>query len=284
MRLPDPVTASAAARSRLEDRRRVEVRGEQELGHLLLHVGAEPGHRGELGPVGLLVQADPAAEVAGVHAQLPLDHHDVGRDQRQAPGRGILAGGVRVGRQEQLVLAEDPAGQVGEDQARLHPGDPRPDGRDDGRAGRRAALGHLLDQRVEHHAEAVDVGPDPAGPVHDGDNPVVGRAGQAGQLPDRLGDLGGQLPELGHHRPGLAQRDLRPGPDPADARRGGHVPVDHLRAAHPPTVRARTARRPAGAAPGRSRVLYPLSAAAAGQRGGHLDDLHAARSRPPLPR
>ena len=47
-----------------QDRGRVQVRGQQELGHLLLHVGPEPGHGGELGPVGLLVQADPAPEVA----------------------------------------------------------------------------------------------------------------------------------------------------------------------------------------------------------------------------
>ena len=67
--------------------------------------------------------------------------------------------------------------------------------------GPRRPLGHVLDQRLEHHPEAVHVGPDPAGPVHDGDQAVVGRAGQAGQLPDRLGDLGGQLPELGDHRP-----------------------------------------------------------------------------------
>src|SRR6201991_103025 len=36
-------------------------------------VGAHPGHRGELGAVGDLVEADPEAEVAGVGAELALD-------------------------------------------------------------------------------------------------------------------------------------------------------------------------------------------------------------------
>ena len=63
----------------------------EELRHLILHVGAEPLDRGELGPVGLLVQAHPEPEVPWLDVEVPLGGDDVGGDQQQpsdpAPGR-----------------------------------------------------------------------------------------------------------------------------------------------------------------------------------------------------
>ena len=173
-RRPDP----------LQDRRRVELGGEQELGHLALHVVAQPGHRGELQPVGLLVQAHPAAEVVRVDAELAFDHDDVRRHQGE-PARllAVDRGGLR--RQEQLVLAEHPGGQVGQDQPGLDAGDPgphrghHPAGLARGRATGRA-LAELFHQGLEHDAEPVHVGPDPPRPVHHRD-PAQG--------PSRLADI-----------------------------------------------------------------------------------------------
>jgi hypothetical protein len=177
-----------------QDRRRVEVGGQQEVGHLLLHVPAQPAHRGELGSMGLLVQAHPAAEVMRVDVKLALDHEDVRRDQGQAPGgRGVLRH-LRVGRQEQLVLAEHPSREVGEDEPGLHAGDPGPQRGHHG-PGRwdPPLLTHVVHQRVENHAEAVDVGADPARPVHDSHPPDFLGAGHPGDLPHRLGDRRSKL-------------------------------------------------------------------------------------------
>ena len=122
-----------------------------------------------------------------------------------------------------------------------------------------------------------DVGPDPAGPVHDRDQAVIVAAGQAGQLPHRLGHLGGQQAQLSDDLPGLGHGDLRARPDPPDAGRGGHVPVDHLRAAHTPTVRGLGQRflalTPARTAAGK--WASAGAAAAAGQGGSHPGDLGA---------
>ena len=107
----------------LQDRRRVELGGEQELGHLALHVVPQPGHRGELEPVSLLVQAHPAPEVVRVDAELAFDHDDVGGHQGE-PARLLTVARSGFRRQEQLVLAEHPGGQVGQDQPGLDAGDP----------------------------------------------------------------------------------------------------------------------------------------------------------------
>jgi hypothetical protein len=227
-----------------EDGRRVQVGGEQELAHLLLDVAAQPGHRGELGPVSLLVQAHPPAEVVRVDPEFALDHHDVRRDQGQPAGRRDAVGRAGVRRQEKLVLAEDPAGQIGEDQPGLDAGDPGSHRRDDRSARGVAPLPQVLSQWVEHDPEAVHVGPDPARPVHDGDPAaaVLAGSGHAGDRPDRLGHLVSEGTEFRDHRPRLTQADLGSWPCPPDPSRDGHVPIDHLPAAHPSTVRARGAR------------------------------------------
>ena len=73
--------------SRSRQRRRVEVGRVDERAQLAHQVVAQPRHRGELHPVGLLVQAHPEPEVARVDVQLPLGLHDVGRDEQQPAGR-----------------------------------------------------------------------------------------------------------------------------------------------------------------------------------------------------
>ena len=197
------VTAAHRARHRvggrpqpLQDRRRVKLGGEQELGHLALHVVPQPRDRGELEPVRLLVQAYPAPEIMGVDAELAFDHDDVGRHQGE-PARLLAVHRRCLGRQEELVLAEHPGGQVGQDQPGLDAGDPRShrghhrSGRPGpGPAGARAgsAFLQLLDQGLEDDAEAIHVRPDPAGPVHHRDSPerAVTSGRHSGDLVNRL--------------------------------------------------------------------------------------------------
>ena len=70
-------------RSRSSDVLAAGLRGVDEGLHLAEEVAAHPRHRGELGAVGDLVQADPEPEVARVGAELALDLDDVRRDQQQ---------------------------------------------------------------------------------------------------------------------------------------------------------------------------------------------------------
>ena len=79
-------------------------------------VVGEPGHRTELHPVRLLVQAHPEPEVVRRDGEGALGGDDVGGDEQQ-PARGAL------GPRERLELAEDLAGQERQDTAELHRGD-----------------------------------------------------------------------------------------------------------------------------------------------------------------
>ena len=72
----------------VSQRLRVEVGHLGKGGELGLQVAAQPGHGGELQPVGLLVQADPHPEIAGRDIELLLDLGDVGSDQQQAAPAG----------------------------------------------------------------------------------------------------------------------------------------------------------------------------------------------------
>ena len=109
-RRPARPRRGAAARAMLV----AALRGVDERLHLAEEVAAHPRHRGELRAVGDLVQADPEPEVARVGAELALHLDDVRRDQQQL---------ARVGG-EDLVLPEHPPGQVRQDRAGLHAGDP----------------------------------------------------------------------------------------------------------------------------------------------------------------
>ena len=89
------------------------LHGLGELADLGEQVVAHPGHRGELHPVGLLVQAHPQPEVGGVGLELALDVDDVGRDEQEAAGRVV----------ERVELAEDLAAEEAEQPAHLGAGD-----------------------------------------------------------------------------------------------------------------------------------------------------------------
>ena len=182
-------------------------------------VVGHPRHRGELHPVGLLVQADPEPEVVRVGVQLALDVHDVGRHEQQPP---LLAGLLVEG----VELAEHLRAEEAEHRAELDAGDPRAD-RLGHRPGRALLLLQLVDQRRDHRGEAVGVGLDPARTVDDQHGRGALAGDQAGVLADqRRGPLGPGAQLLdGVDRLGPA--DLRtladePGPHP-----DGEVPVDH---------------------------------------------------------
>ena len=89
--------------------------------HLRAQVVGHPRHRGELHPVGLLVQAHPEPEVVRVGAELALDVDDVGRHQQQP---AVLAGTFVEG----VELAEHLRAEEAQHRAQLGAGDPRADG------------------------------------------------------------------------------------------------------------------------------------------------------------
>ena len=101
-----------------------------EVFDLVQHVVPQPGRGGELHTVGLLVQADPEPEVRGFDVEFALHGDDVRRHQQQPPGGG--GRGVLGERGEGIVLAQDLAGEEGQDGAQLAAGDGAADA---GRAG-----------------------------------------------------------------------------------------------------------------------------------------------------
>ena len=179
---PRPATASAAAAQPVQHGRRVEVGGEQELRHLVLHVVAQPGDRGELGPVGLLVQAHPQPEVVRVDLELPLRADDVGRDERRGRPAGAAARGVRAAGTARTGRAPGSPGRRGcaPDLHRRSRASPRPAMTAPPDPPPRPCRARLSGERLEDDAEAVDVGLDPAGPVDDRDR---GRASVAPSIP-----------------------------------------------------------------------------------------------------
>ena len=176
------------------------------------------------------MQADPQPEVVGVDLELLLGADDVGRDERQPPRRRAARG---VRRQEQLVLAEHAAGHVRQDRADLHAGHPRPHGLDDRAAGAAAEQAgatprlELLHQRLEDHAEAVDVRLDPAGTVDDLGRGRVEPAVHPGELTDVALCHAGKLAQFGDDLARLAWAHLRPWADKPGPRLNGDIPVDH---------------------------------------------------------
>lgn len=73
----------------LQEGHRVDVGLVEERLDLALEVVAEPGHAGELGAVGLLVEGDPEPEVVRVDVQLAFDVDDVGGDEEQLGRRRL---------------------------------------------------------------------------------------------------------------------------------------------------------------------------------------------------
>ncbi len=176
------------------------------LRHQAQEVGPQPGHAGELGPVGDLVQGQPQPELTGREGELLLEGEHVGTDvvHEVLVERGLVLD------DEQVVLAQHPGGHPAQHHAHLGPGD---------LLGHRRqgvgveALAELVDQRAQQALERGHVGPHPPRSVGD---PGPGRAGQRHQ-PGLVGHqaLGqrGQLGEVGLERFGvvrLAER-LAPG-------------------------------------------------------------------------
>ena len=142
------------------------------------HVLAQPRHRAELHPVGLLVQAHPEPEVARVDVQLALGRDDVRRDQQQPAG--LVGRGPRrtAGTARTARAPWSPGTRAASRSGRRSPSSRR---RRRPATDRGRLLLDLLDQRLEHGPEARRVGLDPAGPVDDHDRvAAVGRRRPAG--------------------------------------------------------------------------------------------------------
>ena len=172
----------------------------------------------------------------------------LGATRVRRPARRVRRVRIRIRRQEQLVLAEHAARQVGQDQAGLHAGHARANRRHERACLRRCpALRHLLHQRIEHDTRkpstfagssrgrsTTATVPSSAAPGM----PVSSRTGSA--------TAAASCAQLGHDLPGLGHADLRARPDPADPGGSRNLPVDHLSAAHPSTVRGAGPFCPAG--------------------------------------
>ena len=152
-RLPPPAADGLgdAAYDVVHHPRGLDGAGERE--HLGVEVVAHPRHGGELHAVGLLVEADPEAEVGRVDAELALDVDDVGGHQQQPAGVGGGAPvGAVVGRPwkgsnwPSTLVPRKPSMQ-----ADLGAGDPRADGQ-------RQALGRALLLRQPGHQRARGCG------------------------------------------------------------------------------------------------------------------------------
>ena len=164
-RLGDPLEAVVEHPLRLDGLGEASDLGEEVVAH--------PRHRGELHPVGLLVQAHPEPEVRGVDLELALDVDDVGRDQ-QEPAVGLV---------ERVELAEHAARHEAEQTADLGGGDPGAD-RLRQRPRLAPALGHRVDDRGEEGGEPVGVGLDPGRPVDDEDRCRALAGFEAGERAD----------------------------------------------------------------------------------------------------
>ena len=197
------------------------LHGLGELADLGEQVVAHPRHRGELDPVGLLVQADPEPEVVRVGLELALDVHDVRRDQQQP-----AVGGV-----ERVELAEHLRGEEAEHAADLGAGEPGADR--GGEPGRRLLLGQLVDDRREQGRERVGVRLHPGGPVDDQDRRGVVAGDQPGELADQPGRAVRARAQLLDDGRGLVATHARPVAGEPGADPDREVPVDHLRATGP---------------------------------------------------
>ncbi len=244
-----PVRAWAASRRAFQHGCRVDVGGAEEGLDLALEVVAQPGHAGELGAVGLFVEADPEAEVVGVDGELPLDVDDVRCDEEESAGPSGPVGsspvaGAKVSYWPRTREARKDSSMPSSTPVTLPPTAPAT--APPGCAG--AAFGHFVEEGYEEFPEAGDVGADPAGAVDDEDGGVGGFVAvgdHAGESADVfLGRLG-VAPQLRDDLAGLVAADLGSWAYEAGRGRDGEIPVDHpvrsgtTDARHASTVRAR---------------------------------------------
>src|SRR5215207_607629 len=165
-------TASPSMRSS------VQLRGADNRIDLRVHVLPQPGNRGELNAVRLLVQADPEPEVGRIDLQLTLDRDDV-RGNEQQPTAGLTFGsGVEL-----VELAEHLGREVAEQRAHLHASDPRADLRH-GRVGSAQLVRSLGSEGSQDLTEAVEVRLNPPLAVHHQHRRGVARRFEAGHLGD----------------------------------------------------------------------------------------------------
>ena len=174
----------------------------------------------------LLVNAHPQPEVAAVDAHLLLGVHDVRATRSSRPG--VASPFVPNSSYWPRTLLDRYAEDTG-----LHAGDLRADrARQSGERLRGVGLtfAQLVDERVEQHAEAVDVDAHPAGAVDDGD-PIAGGRGGGGH-PREVAHLSlrhhGELAQVGDRLMRLVAGHRRTGSDQPGRRRDREIPVDHL--------------------------------------------------------
>ena len=219
---------------------------------------AQPGHRGELHPVGLLVQAHPEPEVVRVDAELALDVHDVGRDQQQPAGRRV----------ERVELAEHLAGEEAEQPADLGAGDPGAD-----RVGEPATARFLPDAACRRSGASTVAKPSAFActqPARSTTRTGAVRSAASSPVKSRTSPVERFAPvaELGDRRGGLGAGDL------AGRRRRSGSPSDTARSQSTiPAPGCEVMRATVPAPPG-----LPQRAAAGGERAGG-----ARRGRPARP-
>ena len=118
----------------------------------------QPGGGRELDAVGLLMQADPEAEVLGLQVELLPDHHHIGRHQHEASAIW----------REGIELPQDVGREETQDRPQLGARDGRADCLSGPGPDHLRPPGHdLLQGRGEHPSEGASVGPRPGGTVHD---------------------------------------------------------------------------------------------------------------------
>jgi hypothetical protein len=150
---------------------------------IAVHVRAKPRDGSELGAVGDLVHADPQAEVARVDVEFAFGGHDVRSNQSEPAVAGRLV--IGRGRQEELVLPQHLAREVGEHDTELGAGDPSADSARKRATDRSTALlGEPLEQRLHHDPEATDVAAHPPGAVDHAGHFVFATRGHSGELCD----------------------------------------------------------------------------------------------------
>ena len=183
--------------------------------------GPQPGHAGELGPVGDLVQGQPQPELTGREPEVLLQGEDVGAHVVD----DVLVLGVLVLDDEHVVLAEHPCRHPAQQGTDLGAGEGPADG---GGRRRRQTRPDPLAERPQQALERRQVGPDPARTVGDPGPGGAGGRAQPGLLGDQLLGLGGELLEVGAEGGvvvGLGQR-LPAGDAYGDAL--GRVPPDRV--------------------------------------------------------
>ena len=216
---PPSASASAALAQLLDDaarRRRAaaagRVDGVERLAHEVEVVLAQPGHAGELGPVGDLVEGQPQPELARREGEALLEGEHVGPDV--VHDVLVVRGSSSSSTSRSYWPSTRPA---------IHPSrtpTSSPATRLATAPVDRAGAGvELVGERPEQPLERADVGVDPAGAVGD---PGPGRTGQRAQPG------------------GLGRRAPRPRRWPRRSRAGASGPGTTRRRAHGPTARTAT--------------------------------------------